>query len=83
MTQHSSAAFGAGGGAFSEGSRGVPMSACLPHQDTSLPGRSAAGRAVPKAGGLTAASLSNALAKGTGHVVPVMEAPIQQFSLTC
>lgn len=37
----------------------------------------------PKAEGLTAAALSNALTKGTGHVTPVMEAPIQPLSLTC
>jgi len=48
MAQHSSAAFAAGDRAFSDGSRGVPTSACLPHQDTSLPGWSVAGRAVPK-----------------------------------
>lgn len=37
----------------------------------------------PKAGGLTAAALSNAFAKGTGHVAPVMEAPFRPLSLTC
>lgn len=35
----------------------------------------------PNAGGLTAATLSNLLAKWTGHIAPVMEAPIQLLSL--
>lgn len=48
MTQHSSAAFGVGDVACSDGSRDVPTSASLPHQDTSLAGWAEAGPAVPK-----------------------------------
>lgn len=48
MTQHSSASFGVGDVAHSDGSRDVPTSVSLPHQDTSLAGWSEAGPVVPK-----------------------------------
>lgn len=48
MAQHSSACFGVGDGARSDGSRDVPTSVSLPHQDTSLAGWSEDGPAVSK-----------------------------------
>lgn len=80
MTQHSSAAFGAG--AFSDDSWvSSPLWAFTTETYRSQAGLQLA-EWCPKAGGLTAATVSNALAKGTGHVAPVMEAPIQLLSLT-
>lgn len=65
MTQHSSAAFGVGDVACSDGSRGVPTSASLPHQGTSLAGCSEAAQQCPKARGLSTATGSDSL-KGQG-----------------
>lgn len=82
MTQRSPAVFSASGLAFPDGSKGVCTSVCLPHRGH-ITSRPVCGWWSSATGGLTAAALSSALAKGMGCVVPVREAPIQLCSLTC
>lgn len=48
MAQHSSVCFGVGDVARSDGSKDIPTSVSLPHQDTSLAGWSEAAPVVPK-----------------------------------